>query len=140
MISHDSLGVMSIYFGPSAVPDISELIAQLVENFGAKITCHDWYNDRRQMTLRLIELREKGGKPIPMPQLLIEVLDRAESEGTGRRVGLALPMEGGGYMIGDITAGRLVLTANCPLRESKSAEAIISFLRSQEIVTEVEIA
>jgi hypothetical protein len=132
------LGSVRIEFRPQKLPHPNEVIPALVETFGAKITCHDWYDDRRQDALRTIAMREEAGTPFSNPQRLIDDIDRAEGE-AGHRFGIAVPMEGGGYMIGDITAQRVVLTACCSLKESETVRAIVAFLRSLDIVAKVDL-
>lgn len=138
MGNRTDLGSVRVAFRPQKLPRPNEVIPALVETFGAKITCHAWYDDRRQDAPRTIAMREKAGTPFSNPQRLIDDIDRAEGE-AGQRFGIAVPMEGGGYMIGDITAQRLVLTACCSLKESESLMAIVAFPRSLDIVAEVDL-
>jgi hypothetical protein len=132
------IGCVTVNFLPQEGSSPNEVIARLVETFGARITCHDWYANRRLCTLRTIESHKNAGTSVPNPQLLLDDIDRAASEG-GLRVGIAVPMEGGGYMIGDITSERLVLTACCLLEESESVKAVVAFLHSLNIVAKVDV-
>jgi hypothetical protein len=138
MGGHADLGTVNVRFLPQEVFRPNEVVAELVRRFRAHITCHDWYADRRNSTLRTIAWHENAGTPVPNPQVLLDDIDRAEKEG-GRRFGIAVPMEGGGYMIGDVSRHGLVLTACCPLTGSEAVKAVVAFLRSVNIVADVRV-
>ena len=128
---------VTVHFQPREGVGLNEVIAELVRVFGARIICHDWYADHRRSTERTIA-SVRNGRGLSNPQKLLDEIDSAARE-AGLRIVIAVPMEGGGYMIGDIAASRLVLTACCPLQDSESVKAVTAFLRSLDIVAKVDV-
>ena len=137
MAKRNDLGTLTIRLKPQGDGfRVNEVVGKLVQAFEARITCHDWYADMRKKTVEIAELREGAGKPFSKRPL--EDLDSA-ARNAGLRIGLAVPMTGGGYAIGTITKNCLVLSARCPLKDDESVKAVVAFLRSLDIVEDVEV-
>src|SRR5262245_31421612 len=118
MSTNKQLGCLTIYYQLNVGLQVGDATKTLVENYGARITCHDWYGNLRLLRQRLIaESKQAGLHYANATRTIEEEIDQADRD-TGLRVGIAAPMEGGGFMIGEITAERLILCANCSLTES----------------------
>jgi hypothetical protein len=132
------MGVVSILFKPQKDGFSRELTAKLVETLEARITCHDWYADQRKRADETVARNERAGTPLASPRMFHDDLDRAERS-AGLRIGIAVPIEEGGYMIGTVTKLDLVLVARCSLKGSESVKSLVAFLQSLDIVADVEV-
>jgi hypothetical protein len=132
------LGMVNILFKTQDDGFSRHLAYKLIDAFKARITCHDWYADLRINADETVARNEKAGTPLSNPRMFHDDIDSAERT-AGRRIGLAVPIETGGYMIGSVTKHDIVLTACCSLSEDKNVTSLVGFLQALDIVEKVEV-